>query len=87
MPASNVDKLRAYFKKHDLAIIEDNNITQNILQSLDSDSDKHTEEINRHVPWYLRKAFFDFVGIRNTGVYRIFNSGKYVYYHFLLIKL
>jgi len=86
MKANKVDTLRQYFQESELNVIEANNITHNILQSLDRESDRHEQQIKENIPWYLRKAFSDFVGIKNTGVYNLFKTGQYVYYSFLLQK-
>jgi len=82
MTPNQVEKTREMFKKHNLVVTSDVDITQNILNSLERGSGQHKKLIESHVPWYLRKVFYDFAGIKGAGVYRLFETGKYVYYSF-----
>jgi len=86
MPFARVDELKQYLIKNGLVIEECNNITANVMRALDHDSQGHEDDIIKHVPWYLRKAFSDFAGVKDTGVYNLFRSGKFVYYSFLAKK-
>jgi len=87
MPPSQIKQLHQYFESHQMVVIESIDITENIIASLDSTSVENSEKIKTHIPWYLRKAFADFAGIQNTGVYNLFKSGKLVYYAFLVKKI
>jgi len=87
MPASQIKQLQQYFESNQMAVIESENITENILASLDSTSTENSGKIRANIPWYLRKAFSDFAGIQNTSVYNLFKSGKLVYYLFLVKKI
>jgi len=87
MPVKNKDRLLGYFEKHSLKVKKINNITQQVLRSLAYDSGQHSELINKHVPWYLKKTVSEFAGIKGTAVYNLFDSGKFVYYSFQVEKI
>ena len=84
MPVSQASRLKQLFENNAMKIVASDNITENVLASLDSTSSENSEKIRKHIPKKKRKAFAD---IRNTGVYNLFRSGKLVYYTFLVRKV
>lgn len=70
-----------------MIVIVENNIIAQIIRSLDYGTVYHADLIDKHVPWYLKKAVSDFAEIKDTVVYNLFNSGKFVYYSFLVRKM
>ena len=86
MPLNRLILLQKYFLENRMEILEARNITPNVMLSLDHCTEEHSDKILNNVPWYLRKAFADFVGIKDTGVYNLFKTGKYEYFSFLVKK-
>ena len=86
MPLNRQELLQKYFLDNGMEVLETRNITKNVMLSLDSCTQDHANKIQNNVPWYLRKAFADFVGIKDTGVYNLFKTGKYEYFSFLVKK-
>lgn len=86
MPLNKQELLKTYIADHGMEILESKDITKNVMRSLDSCTQDHTSKIQDKVPWFLRNAFSDFAGIKDTGVYNLFKSGKYSYHSFLIKK-
>ena len=69
-----------------LVVTRTTDITANVIDALDQDSDRKRDLIDRLVPGILRPSFFDFAAVRGTTLFDSFQSGKLVYMSFALQK-
>jgi len=67
-------------------IIQHDDITENVIMALDSNSEIMNERINNSVPFYLRKFFREFAATKNSFFYNAFKYRKRVYHWFWLEK-
>lgn len=81
-----VHELRDALNKSGLTMIKETDITQNIVQALNLDSDRKTEEIQRTIHKLLIKPFIQFSGTRGSKIYQDFKSTETVYLSFVLQK-
>ena len=74
------------FSKSDLKFIDRFDITDNIIQGLDSLSDYRREHIRASVPIVIRSLFETYAGIKGTEIYNSFVNGTLVYVSTVLKK-
>ena len=74
------------FEKSNLTCIYNKTITPEVINALDDIHDVKMKMINNHVPKFLRSAFTDFAGAKNSKIYNSFKSGNAVYLSKVLKK-
>ena len=74
------------FEKSSLTCIYNKTITPEVINALDDIHDTKVKMINNHVPKFLRSAFTDFAGAKNSKIYNSFKSGDAVYLSKVLKK-
>ena len=74
------------FEKSNLTCIYSKTITPEVINALDDIHDTKMKMINNHVPKFLRSAFTDFAGAKNSKIYNSFKSGDAVYLSKVLKK-
>ena len=74
------------FEKSNLTCIYNKTITPEVINALDDIHDTKMKMINNHVPKFLRSAFTDFAGAKNSKIYNSFKSGDAVYLSKVLKK-
>ena len=74
------------FEKSNLTCIYNKTITPEVINALDDIHDTKMKMINNHVPKFLRSAFTDFAGAKNSKIYNSFKNGNAVYLSKVLKK-
>lgn len=67
-------------------VIEERDISSNILHSLDLDSERRVSLVNSYAPKMLQKAILNFTGSKGTATYDHFLTGKFIYKSFKIQK-
>lgn len=67
-----------------LNLINETNITANVVAALDADDERKTHLINKLVPKILLGSFKDFSGVKGSAIYNEFRAGVTPYLRFLL---
>lgn len=67
-------------------VIEEKDISSNILHSLEMDSERRTSLVNSYAPKILQKAILNFTGAKGTATYDYFLTGKFIYKSFKIQK-
>lgn len=62
-----------------LNLIFESDVTQNVLDSLDKDSERRIELVKRFVPKILQKDILNFTGAKGTETYNAFFTRKFIY--------
>ena len=83
---SRLDEWRPSLNASGFKVICETDITRQVLLALDRDNERKVALINRFVPPFLRRSFFDFAGIRGSKIYESFRSGTLVYASFVAQK-
>lgn len=76
--------LRAQLQAAGLEMLEDENITPQVVQALSLDNERKAALIEQHAPAFIRARFGQFAGLRGTSTYQNFNNGSWQYRRFLL---
>ncbi|WP_304065652.1 class I SAM-dependent methyltransferase [Pedobacter glucosidilyticus] len=67
-------------------IQDEQDITANVLRSMDKSANYKIEMVEKNVPKPFRKAINDFVGVPGSNIYDNFSSKKSTYFSFICIK-
>jgi len=81
-----VDSLREQLSDSGMKVIKEEMITPYVLKSLDLDSERKQEIINRLAPRFLHGAAKDFAAVKGTKPYEAIATGRKEYVHFVLQK-
>lgn len=79
-------QLGQYLRGSGMAILEESDITANIIRALDLDNNRKKKLIQQIVRGPLLNYFKDFAGIKESGVYNRFWNGQNIYLKFVLKK-
>lgn len=83
-PAGKIEQLRELLKRSGFRMVSEENITPNVLSSLDKDNDQKLGFIEHSVPKFLRRPFSIFAGIKGTRFYNQLQSGDLSYLNLVL---
>ncbi len=79
--------LRRLFEECDLSLVEEEDISANVLRALELDNDRKKALISKLVPKGLRHMFSEFAGMEGTHTFnRSFRTGERIYSRFVLRK-
>lgn len=81
-----IDEIREKLKNSGLKIVEEKNISPNVVKALNLDHNRRNKMVNSFVPRFLRKSFLQFAGAKGSERYDAFASGRIEYWSFLLSK-
>jgi ubiquinone/menaquinone biosynthesis C-methylase UbiE len=81
--AQSADEWIRSLKSSGFELVQQRDITSNVLAALDRDDERKVELIKRLVPSFLQSSFLSFAGIRGTKIYEAFRSRSLVYYSFV----
>lgn len=78
--------LRELFQKSGFTIIKEEEITANVLESLDRTHDRKTQAIHKYTSPIMKSTMEDFAATKNSVMYEFFRAGELKYLHFLMQK-
>jgi ubiquinone/menaquinone biosynthesis C-methylase UbiE len=81
-----IDSVREEFRKAGFEIVEDQEITPNVLRALELDDERKRGLIRREVPMIFRPMFRCFAGMAGTESHQAFANGEWVYWRFVFRK-
>lgn len=83
-----VDEIKQKLAQCNFDIVEETEITPNVVKALDADSGRREGLIKSLAPGFLQSAFAQFAGVKGTERYDAFATGKFRYmaYHLDLKK-
>lgn len=79
-----VDSINEKLQKHGFEIVEKRDISKNVVEALDHDTDRRKELIDSFIPNFLNKHFQQFAGTKNTERYNSFANGNMEYWSYIL---
>lgn len=86
-PVDRLDALRSRITETGFCIIEEADISGNILRALELDDERKRKLIRRKVPRFLRGFFHEFAGLQGTRSYNsALRRGEKTYFRFVLRK-
>jgi ubiquinone/menaquinone biosynthesis C-methylase UbiE len=85
-PRGKFDETREQFRAAGLGMLQETEITGNVVHALDLVTDRKREAISKQVPKFLMPYFEDFAGVRGTRVYEALKAGDVQYWRCALQK-
>ena len=82
-----LNKLDEQLERTAMRRIKQENITPNVIKSLDADHDRRMAHIQRGIPKALRQLMREFAGNKSTWIYKGFLEGTIVYQNFVYQKV
>lgn len=81
-----MDTLREQLKDSGMTIVEEENITGNVIQAIESEDDVKKARIRELFPPRWQKLFGEFAGVVGSRFYNKLKDGSKVYYRFVVKK-
>ena len=78
--------LTAMVNEFGFNVIEERDISSNILRALDLDSERRASLVKKYAPKILQKEILNFTGSKGTATYDCFLTGKFIYKSFKIQK-
>lgn len=82
----NMDLLKSQLAKSGLELIEEENISQNVINAMEEEDETKQARIKRLVPAKWQKLFADFAGVVGSKLHTNLKNGTRLYYRFVLRK-
>ena len=83
---SMVDLLSKQIRGSGFSIVEETDITANVVKALELDSERKIALIDDSIGNWLRKLFYHFAAVKGSKTYKDFRSGKITYVCYVLQK-
>lgn len=78
--------LREQLNNSGLQMVEESDITRNVVQAIEREEPVKKERIRRFVPSWLAPAFEEFAGVKNSAIHRDLGSRDLIYCRWKLVK-
>lgn len=82
----NMDLLKSQLKNSGLELLEEENISQNVVNAMETEDDVKKERIKKLVPERWQKIFGEFAGVVGSRLHTNLINGSRLYYRFVLRK-
>lgn len=86
-PINDIENLEKSFAMSGLKQIKKENITPNVVKALELVNKSKQDLININVSKFLRPAFEEFAGIKDSKIYNGFISGEMIYLSYIFQKI
>jgi len=85
-PMPYIEAVREELERCGLSILEQEDITSNVTEALEQNTQRHRASIQKEVPVGLRAIFRNFAGLKGTPVFDAIRSGSWEYVRYVLRK-
>lgn len=84
--AEEIELLEEQLQSAGFTIVEQHDITANVVQAMTLDNERKQGLIHNHIPGWLAKTFRQFAGVENSEVLQSFQDRAFVYKRYALRK-
>ncbi len=85
-PSEQIDELTSQLQESGLSILEEENISPNVVRALELDSERKRELVKLNFGRVLSKSMQQCVGVKGSTIHQNFDTGVFIYKRFLLQK-
>ena len=78
--------LRSIFLARGFEIVEERDITENVVKALQLDNERRKTLVSEKLPKFLKNSAMEFAGIEGSRRYQLFKDGEMGYYKLILRK-
>jgi ubiquinone/menaquinone biosynthesis C-methylase UbiE len=82
----NMSTLKAQLRNSGLKMLEEENITSNVIRSIEAEDDTKKKRIEKLIPKKWQSLFSEFAGVVGSRFYETLKNGTRQYYRFSLVK-
>jgi hypothetical protein len=82
-----MDTLKRQLRDSGLTMLQEENITNNVIQSIEAEDESKKRRIARLIPQKWQKLFSEFAGVVGSRFYETLTKGTRTYYRFVLQKV
>lgn len=82
----NMSTLRKQLQNTGMEVLMEENITENVIKSIEAEDESKKDRINRLIPEKWQKLFGEFAGVVGSQFYLTLKGGTRLYYRFHLRK-
>lgn len=82
----NMEILQAQIGQTGMELLEEEDISDNVVRAIEAEDETKRERINRLIPPRWRKLFSEFAGVVDSRFYRTLKERTRLYYRFVLRK-
>jgi len=83
---TGLQTLRNNLLKSGMEIIEEEDVSKNVVKAIEQEEPFKKERIKRSIPKWLQKAFSEFAGVLGSKIHTDLRDGILLYYRFVLKK-
>ena len=83
---NSIDILKSQLRNSGLELLEEEDISDNVIQSIELEDESKTERIRQLIPSRWQKLFSEFAGVVGSRFYLTLKDGSRSYYRFVLRK-
>ena len=85
-PLVELEQWRAYVLSSGLTLLEEQDITQQVVASMELVSEQRAQMIDERISWPFRAWFRQFAGVQGSTVFQNLANGTWTYRNFILQK-
>ncbi|HWC53242.1 MAG TPA: class I SAM-dependent methyltransferase [Chitinophagaceae bacterium] len=78
--------LRENLSNSGLALLDEENITENVIKAIEAEEAIKQARIQKHVPKWFQNIFREFAGVKNSKIHTDLKNGDLIYHRFTLKK-
>lgn len=82
----NMNTLKTQLRNTGMEMVEEENITNNVIRSIEAEDESKKERIRTLIPQKWQKLFSEFAGVVGSRFYETLKNGSRLYYRFELRK-
>ena len=82
----NMAILKSELQSMQMDLVEEKNITDNVIRAIEAEDDSKRKRIEEFVPKHWQKLFSDFAGVVGSRFYVTLKNGTRPYYRFHFVK-
>lgn len=82
----DVELLKQSFADARLTIVDEEDISANVVHAMESEDERKRSLIQKHVPGWLCSMFRQFAGVRDSTIFHSFEQGSLMYVRFAALK-
>ena len=83
----NMELLKKQLERSGLKILQEENISKNVINAMEEEDETKKERIKRLIPAKWQKLFAEFAGVVGSRLHTNLLSGERLYYRFVLQKV
>jgi ubiquinone/menaquinone biosynthesis C-methylase UbiE len=83
----NMSTLKSQLNNSGLQLLEEENITSNVIQSIEAEDHTKKKRIEKLIPKKWQALFSEFAGVVGSRFYETLKNGTRQYYRFSLVKV